>query len=77
MLSAGGTVIMLFLLYTVKKPIYILVSNIAFFSIVSVGSYFLIPERGMYGPPIAIACAFVVAIAIQVVAFMKEQKSFQ
>jgi len=77
MLSAGGTVIMLFLLYTVKKPIYILVSNIAFFTIVSVGSFLLIPEKGMYGPPIAIACAFVVAILIQVVAFVKEQKNLR
>ncbi len=75
MLSAGGTVIMLFLLYTVKKPMYILISNVAFFLIVSVGSFLLIPEKGMYGPPIAIACAFVVAISIQVVAFVEEQKN--
>ena len=74
MLSAGGTVIMLFLLYTVKKPIYILISNIAFFIIVSGGSFLLIPEKGMLGPPIAIFFAFVVAILIQVVAFVKEQK---
>ena len=74
MLSAGGTVIMLFLLYTVKKPIYILISNIAFFVIVFGGSFLLIPEKGMLGPPIAIFFAFVVAILIQVVAFVKEQK---
>jgi len=77
MLSAGGTVIMLFLLYTVKKPIYILISNIAFFIIVSGGSFLLIPEKGMLGPPIAIFFAFVVAILIQVVAFVKEQKEIR
>ena len=77
MLSAGGTVIMLFLLYTVKKPIYILISNIAFFVIVFGGSFLLIPEKGMLGPPIAIFFAFVVAILIQVVAFVKEQKEIR
>jgi len=75
MLSAAGTVIMLYLLYTVKKPVYILISNIAFFAIVSGGSYYLIPERGMYGPPIAIGIAYIVAISIQAFAFVRENQS--
>ncbi|MDP4011553.1 MAG: oligosaccharide flippase family protein [Candidatus Roizmanbacteria bacterium] len=71
-MSAIGTIFMLFLLYTVKKPIYILISNVLFFAIVSVGSYVLIPMKGMYGPPIAISVAFCVAILIQIVAVLKE-----
>ena len=71
-MSAIGTIFMLFLLYTVKRPIYILISNVLFFTIVSVGSYILIPMKGMYGPPIAISVAFCVAILIQIVAVLKE-----
>lgn len=77
MLSAIGTVFMLFLLYTVKKPIYILISNISFFVILTFGSYILIPEHGMYGPPIAIAVAYSAAILIQIFAVIKEYKSLQ
>jgi O-antigen/teichoic acid export membrane protein len=74
-LNAFGTVLMLFLLYTVKKPIYILWSNIAFFIIVTAGSYALIPHMGMLGPPIAIAGAFLAADAILLVASIKEYRS--
>lgn len=73
-LNALGTIPNLFLLYTVKKPGYILVSNILFFLIISVGSYLLIPSKGMYGPPYAILLAFIVAIGIQVAAVWKEEK---
>ena len=64
-LNALGTVPMLILLYTVKKPLHILTSNILFFIILTWGSYILIPTKGVFGPPIAIAVAFVVATAIQ------------
>jgi len=74
-LNALGTIPNLFLLYTVKKPGYILVSNILFFLIITVGSFILIPEKGMYGPPLAIALAFVVAVGIQTVAVWREQKA--
>ncbi|MBP9690525.1 oligosaccharide flippase family protein, partial [Candidatus Woesebacteria bacterium] len=43
-LNALGTIPNLFLLYTVRKPVYILISNIAFFAIITGGSYTLIPE---------------------------------
>lgn len=71
---ALGSLPMLFLLYTVKKPIYILISNIVFFAIISVGSYYLIPQMGVFGPPYAIAAALIIATGIQIFASVKEFK---
>ncbi|OGK21513.1 hypothetical protein A2866_06475 [Candidatus Roizmanbacteria bacterium RIFCSPHIGHO2_01_FULL_39_8] len=71
-LYALGSLPMLFLLYTVKKPIYILISNIVFFLILTLGSWWLIPKMGVYGPPWAITAALIVAIAIQVIASIRE-----
>ncbi len=71
-LNAIGSVPMLFLLYTVKKPSVILYSNILFFIIISVGSYYLIPTKGVFGPPIAIGIAFFVATLIQTFVAWKE-----
>lgn len=73
-LNALGSVPMLFLLYTVKKPSIILISNILFFVIISAGSYYLIPSRGVLGPPIAIAAAFLIATIIQSVAAWQDYK---
>ena len=73
-LYALGSLPMLFLLYTVKKPIYILISNIIFFTILTLGSYSLIPNLGVFGPPYAIAAALIVAITIQIFASIKEFK---
>lgn len=69
-----GSLPMLFLLYTVKKPGYILVSNIIFFIILTLGCYILIPKYGVFGPPWAITVALIVAIAIQVYASIREFK---
>ena len=73
-LSAIGSIPTLFLLYTVKKPSYILYSNILFFVILTGGAYLLIPTLKVYGPPIAIFIAFFVAIAVQTFATIKEFK---
>jgi len=73
-LNAFGTIPNLFLLYTAKKPIFILYSNITFFAIITVGSILLIPEKGMFGPPIAIFIAFAAAISIQIFAVSREWK---
>ena len=54
----------LYLLYTVKKPSVILVANLALFIIISLGSYYLIPIYGVFGPPWAIAGAFLVNLLI-------------
>ncbi len=73
-LYALGSLPMLFLLYTVKKPEYILFSNIVFFLIISMGSYYLIPKYGVYGPVWAITGALFVAVVIQIAASLKEFK---
>lgn len=69
---ALGIVPALFLLYTVKKPIYILISNVVFFAVLTGGAYLLIPSKGVYGPPIAIFFAFFLMILIQIIAVIKE-----
>lgn len=71
-LNAVGSVPMLYLLYTVRKPGIILASNFLFFLIIAAGSYILIPSRGVFGPPIAIGLAFIVATAIQTIAMVRE-----
>ena len=71
-LYALGSLPMLFLLYTAKKPVYILISNIIFFAILTGGCYYLIPRYGVYGSPYAIAGDLIPAIAIQVYASIKE-----
>ncbi|OGK57401.1 hypothetical protein A3I50_00220 [Candidatus Roizmanbacteria bacterium RIFCSPLOWO2_02_FULL_37_9] len=73
-LYALGSLPMLFLLYTAKKPIYILFSNVIFFVILTAGCYYLIPRLGVYGPPYAITAALIAAIAVQVYASVKEFK---
>lgn len=67
-----GSLPTLFLLYTIKKPGYILFSNLVFFSVLTGGCYLLIPKMGVFGPPIAIAAAMVLAIIIQIFASIKE-----
>ena len=52
---------LLFLLYTVKKPFPILITNIFFFIIITVGNYVLIPIYGVKAPPIIFSLALVFA----------------
>lgn len=54
---ALGNLPLLFILYTVKKPSAILISNIIFFIIMTVGCYYLIPIFGVFGPAYAIFLA--------------------
>ncbi len=67
-LSALGSLPLLFLLYSVKKPVYILWANFAFFVVITVGSYVLIPVKGAFGPPIAVGLAYAVNTIIMVIA---------
>lgn len=67
-----GNLPSLFLLYTVKKPSYILGANILFFIILTVGCYVLIPTRGVFGPPYAILVALLVSGLIQTASAVKE-----
>jgi O-antigen/teichoic acid export membrane protein len=48
----------LFLLYTVKKPGYILVANILFFITVVGGCFYFIPLKGVLAPPFVLLAAF-------------------
>lgn len=64
----------LFLLYTVKKPAVILFSNIVLFLVVTVGCIILIPKYGPYGPPYALAIAFLVNLVIMSVASFREYR---
>jgi len=52
---------LLFLLYTVKKPLPILITNIFFFVIITVGNYILIPIYGVKAPPIIYSVALIFA----------------
>lgn len=49
----------LFLLYTVKKPIHILTSNFIIFLTVTIGCFMTIPKSGVLGPPYVLALSFV------------------
>lgn len=69
-----GSLPILFLLYTVKKPIYILWANIAFFIILTGGCYYLIPKWGVYGPPLAIGAAMTVATIMVTVSSVIEYR---
>lgn len=57
-----GNIPYLYFLYTTKNPKKILIANLIFFSITSFGSFFLIPQKQAFGPPIAIFLALALAI---------------
>ncbi len=69
-----GSLPLLFLLYTVKKPIYILVSNLIFFVLLSSLCYVLIPKMGVWGPPWAILISLAVTVGLQVIASVYEYR---
>jgi len=64
----------LFLLYTVKKPRVILITNFVFFLIVTVGCLYTIPKYGVFGPPYVIALGFTVALIIGLIFSIKEYR---
>ena len=75
---ALGNLPLLFILYTVKKPSVILISNIIFFVIMTVGCYFLIPIFGVFGPAYAISLALYLSmfnLALSAVWEYKKMKS--
>lgn len=63
-LYAMGSVPMLFMLYTVKKPKVILYAYTIFFLIISVGCYVLIPVYKLYAPPLIFLVGFLVSSGI-------------
>lgn len=64
----------LFLLYSVKRPGYILISNLAFFVTMTLACYFLIPMRGVYGPPLAIWISFIISSLVILYGYLREYK---
>ncbi|MFH0979748.1 MAG: oligosaccharide flippase family protein [Candidatus Roizmanbacteria bacterium] len=64
----------LFLLYTVKKPKIIFLTNFIFFLIVTFGCLYGIPKFGVFGPPYVIAIGFSVALLIGIFFSFKEYK---
>lgn len=66
LINPFSSVPMLFILYTVKKPGYILLTNILFFFIITIGSYLFIPVYGIIAAPISILIAFLVGAIILV-----------
>lgn len=65
---------LLFLLYTIKKPLIILSWNLVCFLIVVLGCYYTIPRFGVFGPPYVIAVGFFVALIIAISFSIKEYK---
>ncbi len=64
----------LFLLYTVKKPVIILASNLVLFVVMTAGSLYMIPKRGVIGPPFALGLAFLVSLMIMTLASLREYR---
>src|SRR3989339_1094606 len=64
----------LYLLYTVKKPIHILTSNLITFLTVVIGCYLVIPKYGVFGPPYVIALSFVLGGIVQIIVSILEYK---
>lgn len=71
---AIGNLPLLFLLYTIKKPFYILYSNIIFFIGMAVGNYILIPSYGVYAPAYVLTFSFLIPIFIQAFASIHEYR---
>jgi O-antigen/teichoic acid export membrane protein len=63
---------LLFLLYSVKKPVYILIANTVFFIILTVGCLMLIPKMGVFGPPYAIGAALIACTLLMTGLSVKE-----
>lgn len=72
-----GSLPLLFLLYTIKKPKYILYANIVFFIILTIGCVYLIPLKRAFGPPIAIGIAMVVATIMVSIASVYEYRKMK
>jgi len=59
---ALGNLPLLYVLYTIKKPSIILITNIIFFVVMTAGCYYLIPIKGVFGPPLAIFLALYLSV---------------
>lgn len=69
-----GNLPLQFILYSVKKPQYVLYGNIVFFLIMVVGSYLLIPQYGLTAPPLVNLIAMTVPVSVLSIATYYEYK---
>lgn len=74
LISILGNIPNLFILYTVKKPVYILWTNIAFLIVVSAGCFLLIPRFGIMAPVYILTLGFIVGTSITTIASIYEYK---
>ena len=65
---------LLFILYTVKKPFYILLANIFLFVIITIGCYWSIPFLGIFAPAYVLPVAFLTSGIILTAASFYEYK---
>lgn len=69
---AYGSIPHLFILYTIKKPIYNLLANILFFVIMTIGCLWLIPQLKLLAPVYVVAVALFVSSGVLMIATFKE-----
>ena len=74
LISIVGNIPNLFILYTIKKPVYILWTNIAFLAVISIGCFLLIPRYGVMGPVYVLTLGFIVGNTITSIASIYEYK---
>ncbi|MBI2051775.1 oligosaccharide flippase family protein [Candidatus Roizmanbacteria bacterium] len=59
-----GSLPLQFVLYTIKRPVFVLYGNIAYFLIMTVGCYLLIPQLGVKAPPLVNIFAILAPVAV-------------
>jgi len=64
----------LFLLYTVKKPKIILISNLVYFFTMVIGCFYIIPKSGMFGIPKIVGLGYFLALITASFFSFKEYK---
>ena len=65
---------LLFFLYTIKKPVYLLITNILFFVIIVSLNLVWIPQLGLFGPALTYGIAFITVSAYVGYVFIKEMR---
>ncbi len=66
----------LFLLYTKRKPMYLLVAYALFLGIVGIGSYLLIPMHALQGPVYALITGFTISTSILILGAWREYRTY-
>lgn len=69
-----AAILLLYFLYTIKKPIHVIYSNLILVVILILGDFILIPRLGLYGPPVASLIAFMAVLIYLSVVFMHHFK---